>query len=47
MRGAWAIRRRSIGRCQTPWRPGRFSAAIESIQIAPGFGHSSAVMIEQ
>ena len=45
--GACASRRRSTGRCQIPWRPGRFSAAIESSQIAPGRGHSRAAVIEQ
>ena len=45
--GAWASRRRSTARCHTPWRPGRFSAAIASSQIAPGRGHSSAAVIEQ
>ena len=34
--GACASRRRSTARCHTPWRPGRFSAAIASSQIDPG-----------
>ena len=44
---ASANRRRSTDRCHTPCRPGRFSAASESSQIAPGRGHSSAAVIEQ
>ena len=43
--GAAAKRRRSTGRCQIPWRPGRFPAAGESNRIAPGSGHSSAAVL--
>ena len=43
--GAAAKRRRSTGRCQIPWRPGRFAAAGESNRIAPGSGHSSAAVV--
>jgi hypothetical protein len=45
--GARASRRPSTARCHTPWRPGRFSAAIASSQMTPGRGHSSAAVIEQ
>ena len=36
--GAWRRRRRSSGRCHSPWRPGRFPAAGASKRIAPGPG---------
>ena len=45
--GAAANRRRSTGRCQTPWRPGRLPAAGASKRIAPGSGHSSAAVLEE
>ena len=38
-------RRASTGRCQSPWRPGRVSAASASKRIAPGRGHSSAAVV--
>src|SRR5829696_143473 len=38
-------RRRSTGRCQTPWRPGRLPAAGASKRIAPGAGQSSAAVV--
>ena len=38
-------RRASTGRCQIPWRPGRFAAAGASKRIAPGCGHSSAAVV--
>ena len=44
-RGAWRSRRRSSGRCQTPWRPGRLPAAGASKRIAPGTGPSSAAVV--
>jgi hypothetical protein len=43
--GAAANRRRSTGRCQIPWRPGRLAAAGASKRIAPGSGHSSAAVV--
>ncbi len=43
--GASRSRRRSSGRCQTPWRPGRLAAAGASKRIAPGRGHSSAAVV--
>jgi hypothetical protein len=45
-RGACATRRRSVGRCHRPWRPGRFCAAGESNQIAPGRGPSRAAVAD-
>ena len=43
--GEAASRRRSSGRCQSPWRPGRLAAAQASKRIAPGSGHSSAAVV--
>ena len=43
--GAAARRLRSSGRCQRPWRPGRFPADGASNRIAPGRGHSSAAVV--
>ena len=45
--GAFASRRRSTGRCQIPWRPGRLPAAGASKRIAPGAGASSAAVVEE
>ena len=45
--GALASLRRSTGRCQSPWRPGRLPAAGASKRIAPGFGASSAAVVEE
>jgi hypothetical protein len=39
--------RRSTGRCQIPWRPGRLPAAGASKRIAPRSGHSSAAVEEE
>ena len=36
---------RSRGRCQTPWRPGRFCTLSASRRMAPGAGASSAAVI--
>ncbi len=41
------MRRRSTGRCQIPWRPGRFPAAGASKRIAPGAGASSAAVLDE
>ena len=43
--GEEASRRRSAGRCQRPWRPGRLAAAQASKRIAPGSGHSRAAVV--
>jgi hypothetical protein len=40
-------RRRSSGRCQIPWRPGRLAIASASKRIAPGRGHSSAAVVDE
>ncbi len=40
-------RLRSTRCCQTPWRPGLFSAAMQSSQITPGAGHSNDAVTEQ
>ena len=45
--GASRIRRRSTGRCQTPWRPGRLPAAGASKRMAPGRGASSAAVTDE
>ena len=41
------MRRRSTGRCQIPWRPGRLPAAGASKRIAPGRGASSAAVVDE
>jgi hypothetical protein len=45
--GAAASRRRSTGRCQSPWRPGRLPAAGASKRITPAAGASSAAVVEE
>jgi hypothetical protein len=44
---ASANRRRSTGRCQSPWRPGRLPAAGASNRIAPGRGASRAAVTDE
>ena len=43
--GAWRRRRRSSGRCHSPWRPGRLPAAVASKRIAPGTGQKEAAVV--